>query len=124
MKNLRIFPVMMAGVIAVPAFASTWANIGKSTSGDNYDVDLDSVHRDGNLVTFTVRSQYAPAVAATGADGFVAIRQANCADRSYVDIHTDYMKGGKVLNSTTEEDKHNAASGTVAGGVLEKACSK
>jgi len=110
-------------IIAVPAIASTWVNVGKNNAGNSYEVDLASVERNGNLVTFTVRAKYAPSVAATGADGFTAIRQANCADRTYVDIHTDYMKGGKVLNSTPQEDKHTAASGTIAGSVLDKACS-
>jgi hypothetical protein len=34
------------------------------------------------------------------------------------------MKGGKVLNSTPQEDKHTAVSGTIAGSVLDKACSR
>jgi hypothetical protein len=121
---LPILLAAMTGAFAAPAVASAWVNVGKNASGSSYDVDLASVERNGNLVTFTVRAQYAPSVAATGADGFTAIRQANCADRTYVDVHTDYMKGGKVLNSTPQEDKHTAVSGTIAGSVLDKACSR
>jgi hypothetical protein len=124
MKNLRIFLAITAGVVAVPAVASTWVNVGKNTGGSSYDIDWDNLERNGNLVTFTVRAQYPPAVAADGADGFVAIRQANCANRSYVDIHTDYMKGGKILNSTTQEDKRSAVPGTIGASILDKACAR
>jgi hypothetical protein len=98
--------------------------VGKTSVGSSYDIDWDSVKRQGNLVTFTVRSQYAAAIAATGADGFTAIRQADCAARTYTDIHTDYMKGGKVLNSTTPDDKQKAVAGSVAAAVLDKVCSR
>lgn len=124
MKSSRAPWVLIAALGATSADASTWVSIGKNNVGNTYDVDWDSISREGNLVTFTVRAQYAPAMAATGADGFTAIRQANCADRTYVDIHTDYMKGGKVLNSTTQEDRHSAPAGTVAARIMDKACSK
>ncbi len=123
--NLSRFIVTLVAASAVSsAAASTWVNVGKNTSGSSYDIDWDNVKRDGNLVTFTVRAQYPPAVAADGADGFTAIRQADCAARTYVDIHTDYMKGGKVLNSTTQEDEHSAVAGTIGASILDKACSR
>jgi hypothetical protein len=123
-NNGPILLAIIAAGVAAQAAASTWVNVGKNASGSSYDVDLGTIERNGNLVTFTVRTQYAPAVAATGADGFVAIRQGDCADRTYTDIHTDYMKGGKVLNSTTQEDKLTARAGTIGASVLDKACSK
>jgi hypothetical protein len=122
--RLRLAAGLLILLIALPASASTWVSIGKTKPGSSYDIDSDSIHRDGNLVTFTVRAQYAPAIAETGADGFTAIRQANCADRTYVDIHTDYMKTGKVLNSTTKEETHAVKPGTIGARVLDKACSK
>jgi hypothetical protein len=118
-----VLPLAFA-VMPMPAAASSWANIGKNTSGSVYDVDWDSIRRDGNMVTFTVRTQYGPGSEPSTEDGYVAIRQANCADRSYADLHTDYMKDGKVLNSTGQEDKHSAGAGTIAAMVLDKVCAK
>ena len=115
---------LVVAIIASPLAASAWVNVGKNSAGSTYDIDWDSLHREGNLVTFTVRTQYAPAVALGGADGFTAIRQANCADRSYTDVHTDYMNSGKVLNSTTQDEKQTAHAGSIAASVLDKACSK
>ena len=109
---------------AVSAGAANWVPVGKNTAGTSYDVDWDSVRREGNLVTFSVRIQYAPKIAEAGADGFTAIRQADCAARTYSDIHTDYMKAGKVLNSTTPEDKQKAAAGSIAAAVMDKVCSR
>jgi hypothetical protein len=119
-----VFLGVLAALWAGSAPASNWVPVGKNNAGTNYDVDWDSIRRQGNLVTFTVRVQYAPAIAQTGADGFTAIRQANCADRTYTDIHTDYMKGGKVLNSTKPEDKQKAAAGSTAAAMLDKVCSR
>ena len=107
-----------------PAGAATWVNIGKNNSGTSYDVDWDSVSRNGNLVTFTLRVQYSPAAAQDGADGFVALRQANCADGSFTDLHTDYMLKGKVLNTTSADEAQKARGATIAESVLKKVCSK
>jgi hypothetical protein len=115
---------VLAALWAVSAPASNWVHVGKNAAGTSYDVDWESMRRQGNLVTVTVRIQYSPAIAETGADGFTAIRQANCAERTYTDIHTDYMKGGKVLNSTAPDDKRPAAAGSIAAAVLDKVCSR
>lgn len=124
MKLLTTAIGILTIMSTVPALGATWANVGKNNAGSSYDIDVDSIHRDGNLVTFTVRVQYAPAIAQKGADGFTAIRQASCADRSYIDVHTDYMKDGKVLNSATKDDRHSVRAGTIGASVLDKACSK
>ena len=124
MNRKSVFLGVLAALWSGSAPASSWVPVGKNNAGTSYDIDWDSIRRQGNLVTFTVRIQYAPAIAQTGADGFTAIRQANCADRTYTDIHTDYMKGGKVLNSTTPEDKQKVAAGSIAAAVLEKVCSR
>ena len=117
-------PFGVVAMSAVSAGASIWVPIGKNSAGTSYDVDWDSLKRQGNLVTFSVRVAYASKIAETGADGFTAIRQADCATRTYTDIHTDYMKGGKVLNSTTPDDKQKAAANSIAAAVMDKVCSR
>ena len=53
---------LAVGLTAAPApvLAQTWVNIGKNTYGSTYDVDWDSIRRDGNKVTFTLRTVYGP----------------------------------------------------------------
>ena len=122
--NGRIFALGLGVALAAapaPALAITWVNVGTSTSGSVYDVDWDSIRRDGSIVTFTLRTKYG-SPGTTGEDGYIAQRRANCATKNYADMHTDYMKNGSVLNSTgTEEDRH-AAPDSVAEGVLQKVC--
>jgi hypothetical protein len=105
------------------ASASSWVNIGKNIYG-TYDVNGDNILRVGNMVTFTVRARYGPGSEPSEEDGYVAIRQANCANRTYADLHTDYMKNGQVLNSTGAEGNHNASAGSIAALVLDKVCAK
>jgi hypothetical protein len=123
----RLALCLVLGVtLTAGAIASTWVNIGKNQYGSTYDVDWDSLRRDGDLVTFTLRVDYgqtAPA-RATGSDGYVAHRSANCADRSFADLQTDYMKDGAVKNSTGQEEKLTAPPGSISGSVLDKVCSR
>jgi hypothetical protein len=115
---------MVIALFAPEVSAATWVNVGTTNNGSVYDVDWDSLGRNGNLVTFTLRVQYSSAAAQSGADGFVALRQANCADRSFTDLHTDYMLKGKVLNSTSADDSQRARPSTIGAGVVDKVCSK
>jgi hypothetical protein len=123
-RLLSLVLPFVALISPAPAVASSWANIGKNTFGSTYDVDWDSIRRDGNMVTFTIRTQYGPGSEPSEEDGYVAIRQANCANRTYADLHTDYMKNGQVLNSTGAEGNHNASAGSIAALVLDKVCAK
>ena len=106
-----------------PAFAQTWVNIGKNTYGSTYDVDWDSIRRDGSRVTFTLRTVYGPGGPSGDADGYVAHRQANCTTRIFHDLQTDYMKNGAVKNSTGVEEDREAKAGSIAASVLDKVCS-
>jgi hypothetical protein len=121
----RIFILGLGVALATapaPALAITWVNVGTSTSGSVYDVDWDSIRRDGSIITFTLRTKYGTP-GSTGEDGYISQRRANCATKNFADMHTDYMKNGSVLNSTGREDERHADSGTIAEGVLLKVCS-
>ena len=111
-------------IAPAPALAQTWVNIGKNTYGSTYDVDWDSIRRDGSTVTFTLRTVYGPGTPSGGSDsdGYVAHRQANCAARTFVDLQTDYMKNGSVKNSTGREEERQAKPGSIAESVLDKVC--
>lgn len=124
MKALVSLAALVFVLGSASATAASWVRIGSNNAGSSYDVDWDSVSRDGNLVTFTLRVQYAPATTQNGADGFVALRQANCADGSFTDLHTDYMLKGKVLNTTSADDAQKARGATIAESVLKTVCSK
>ena len=108
----------------MPAAADSWVYIGRNTYGSVYDVDWDSLRREGDMVTFTLRVKYGPSGPTGEADGYVAHRSANCADRSYADLQTDYMKNGSVLKSSGEEEKRTATSTSIAGEVLSKVCAR
>jgi len=105
-----------------PAFAITWVNIGQNSYGSVYDVDWDSLRRDGNLVTFTLRVKYGTGGAQGEADGYVAHRKANCLDQSYSDVQTDYMKNDALLRSSGQEETRTASPSSIAGAVLSKVC--
>jgi hypothetical protein len=109
---------------AAPSLASTWVYIGKNTYGSVYDVDWDSLRREGNVVTFTLRVKYGPDSPPGQSDGYEAHRRANCADRSYSDVQTDYMKNGAVLRSSGQEETRTAPPNSIAAEVVNKACAK
>jgi hypothetical protein len=85
-------------------------------------VDADSVTRSGSVVTFHLRVHYGPDGPKGEADGYVATRRANCADRSYSDLSTDYMKDGKVLRTSGAEETRTAPPQSIAGEVLKRVC--
>jgi Surface-adhesin protein E len=107
---------------ASPALAINWTYIGKNTYGSVYEVDSDSVTRAGSVVTFHLRVRYGPDGPKGEADGYVATRRANCADRSYSDLTTDYMKDGKVLRTSGAEETRTATAQSIAGEVLKRVC--
>lgn len=119
--GLMLLP-LIAALAPYPASAQTWVNIGKNTSGSVYDVDWDSIRRDGQTVTFTLRTQYGEQAKPDEADGYVALRKANCGNRTYNDLHTDYMKAGAVFKTSGEEEVHTANPDTIAAAVLDKVC--
>jgi hypothetical protein len=109
---------------AAPASASSWVNIGKNTYGSVYDVDWDSLRRDGDVATFTLRVKYGAGGPQAEADGYVAHRKVNCGDRSYQDLQTDYMKNEALLRSSGEEEKRTSPPTSIAGEVVSKVCAK
>jgi hypothetical protein len=121
-KYLMLALVFAAsGAVAAPA---NWQLVGSNTSGSTYEVDWNSLQRSGSTVTFWVRVKYAASTVQEGrADGYVALRKTDCSDRSYADAQTDYMKDGKLLERSGQEDKHFAQPGSIAAGVIDKVCS-
>ena len=109
-------------LVASPALAVNWTYIGKNTYDSVYEVDSDSVTRSGGMVTFHLRVRYGPDGPKGEADGYVATRRANCADRSYNDLSTDYMKDGKVLRTSGIEELRTANPDSIAGEVLKRVC--
>jgi|KBSSwiStaDraftv2_1062776.scaffolds.fasta_scaffold959407_2 hypothetical protein len=117
------FSVALA-TLPAPAISSPWVNIGRNVYGSVYDVDWDSIRRDGSSVTFTLRVVYGTGTPPGKSDGYLAHRQANCAARTFVDLQTDYMKDGAVENSTGTEEERTAKAGTIAAAVLDKVCAR
>jgi hypothetical protein len=117
--------VLGAALIACasPASASNWVLAGTNTYGSTYEIDRETLSHDGNSVTFWLRVHYGAKAPAGATDGFVARRRANCTDRSYQDLQTDYKKDGKVIQSSGVEELRFAAPDTIAATVLTTACS-
>lgn len=108
---------------AATAAPANWTFVGSNTSGSTYEIDWNSIQRNGSTVTFWVRAKYGAATIQEGrADGYVALRVADCSDRSYADKQTNYMKDGKLLESSGQEEKHYAQPGSIAAGVIDKVC--
>ena len=123
--KLRIGLLSLCVALApTPARADNWVYIGRNTYGSVYDVDWDSLRREGDMVTFMLRVNYGQNGPKAEADGYVAHRSANCADRSYADLQTDYMKNGSLLRSSGEEEKRTARPESIAGEVLNKVCAR
>jgi superfamily II DNA or RNA helicase len=118
--KLTFAAVLVLG--ATPALATNWSYIGKNTFGSVYEVDLDSLTRDGSTATFHLRVRYGPDGPKGESDGYVATRRANCSDRSYSDLTTDYMKDGKVLRTSGAEETRTATASSIAGEVLKRVC--
>jgi hypothetical protein len=109
---------------AAPALAATWVYVGKNTYDSVYEYDSDSVSRNGAIVTFKLRVRYGAGAPKGEADGYVAFRRADCSDRSYSDLTTDYMKEGKVLRTSGAEERRTASPQSIAGEVLNKLCAR
>jgi hypothetical protein len=107
---------------AAPAVASNWVLVGKNTYGSSYEIDRESLNRDGNSVTFWLKVHYGPDAPKGPSDGYVARRKVNCTDRSYQDLQTDYQKDGKVIQSSGVEELRFAAPDTIAASVVQSAC--
>ncbi len=122
MKKLVLAAALAA--CATPAAASNWVTIGHNTSQSLYEVDMESVKREGNIVTFWLRVHYGSTEPGATSDGYVAQRRANCSDRSYNDLQTNYMLKGNVSSTTGEEEKHFASPDSIAAGVIDKVCGK
>ncbi|MBV9931361.1 MAG: hypothetical protein JO013_10505 [Alphaproteobacteria bacterium] len=123
MRMKFMFAAALAAV-ATPALASNWIYIGKNTYGSVYEYDNDSVSRNGTIVTFKLRVRYGPDGPKGEADGYVAFRRADCSDRSYSDLTTDYMKNGSVLRTSGAEEKRTAPPTSIAAEVLNKVCAR
>jgi hypothetical protein len=121
MRKLLVAAASLATVSA-PAAAENWVYVGKNTYNSTYEVDWDRLSRSGNTVTFWLKVHYGAGSPKSESDGYVARRQADCSDLSYHDVQTDYMKAGKVLKVTGEEEKRFAPPSSIAEGVLQKVC--
>ncbi|HEY0312594.1 MAG TPA: surface-adhesin E family protein [Allosphingosinicella sp.] len=119
-RKLTFAAALIVGT--TPAFAASWVYIGKNSYGSVYEYDSDSVSRSGAIVTFKLRVRYGPDGPKGESDGYVAFRRADCSDRSYKDLTTDYMKAGQVLRTTGEEERRTATATSIAGEVLNKVC--
>lgn len=107
---------------AAPALASDWFFVGKNSYGSTYEIDRETLIRDGNTVTFWLRVKYGAGSPQGEADGYTARRRADCVDRSYQDLQTQYMKDGQILRTTDEEEKRQAPPGSIAETVVKSAC--
>jgi hypothetical protein len=121
MCNRLILAAMLAAS-AGPAWAANWVLVGKNSSGSVYEIDQQSVVREGPMVTLWLRVRYGPSNPPGESDGYTARRRVNCDDHSYQDLQTDYMKDGKVLRSSGEEEGRPGKAGTIADDVVIKAC--
>ena len=110
--------------VATPAFAANWVYIGKNTFDSVYEYDADSVSRNGAIVTFKLRVRYGAKGPQGEADGYVAFRRADCSNRSYSDLTTDYMKNGSVLRTSGAEETRTAPPTSIAAEVLNKVCAR
>ena len=107
---------------ATPALASDWFYVGKNSYGSTYEIDRETLIRDGNSVTFWLRVKYGPGSPQGEADGYTARRRADCTDRSYQDLQTEYMKNGDIQRTSDAEEKRFAPPGSIAETVLKSAC--
>lgn len=119
---MKITLAVSMALVASPALAVNWTYIGKNTYDSVYEVDSDSVTRAGTVVTFQLRVRYGPKGPKGEADGYVATRRANCADRSYNDLSTVYSKDGQVLRTSGIEELRTASPESIAGEVLKRVC--
>lgn len=122
MRKYLMLALVFAASAATAAPAN-WTLVGTNTSGSTYEVDSNSVQRSGTTVTFWLRTKYGAGSVQEGqADGYVALRKADCSDRSYADTQTNYMKDGKVFNTSGQEEKRYASPGSIAAAVIDKVC--
>jgi hypothetical protein len=122
MRKSIAFPAVLVA-LASPALAANWVFVGKNDYESTYEFDRETLIRDGSGITFWLRVHYGPKSPPADTDGYTARRHADCTDRSYQDLHTDYMKDGHVLRTTGEEEKHIASPDSIAAKVIATACS-
>jgi hypothetical protein len=121
MKKLVFGAILLAA--AAPALASNWVLVGTNTYGSTYEIDRETLNRDGSSVTFWLKVHYGATAPKGESDGYVARRKVNCGDRSYQDLQTDYQKDGKVIQTSGVEEMRFAAPDSIAASVVSNACS-
>lgn len=118
-------------VLLLPLFAmaSNWIRIGESTSGDKFFVDIQSISRSGNTVTYWVRTNYA----SRDQDGDLSskINQTmNCATRElksiYLMFYDDFDNQGINSSSFAARNKEwrPIAPDTVSDSIYRFLCKK
>jgi hypothetical protein len=121
MMKLGLGIILLAA--ATPALASNWVLVGTNTYGSTYQIDRETLSRDGNSATFWLKVHYGASAPKGESDGYVARRKVNCGDRSYQDLQTNYEKDGKVIQTSGVEEMRFAAPDSIAASVVESACS-
>jgi hypothetical protein len=98
MKKL-LFIVLM---IPLLASASNWVKVGKSTDGDIFFIDTQSMNRSGDSVTFWVKVNY-PTRTESGNFSSKTNKTINCRTREIIFRHfmfyDDLNNNGKLTNS-------------------------
>lgn len=121
---LRI-TVILAGLAlagaAAPASAEDWKLVSVQPEAAVF-VDLGSVQRSGNIVTFTLWAVYRKR-AKSGTDNAKAQRRANCDDLSFNDLTRTFMYRDRVLTTSSDRPTEHANPRSLNEYAINYACS-
>lgn len=134
-----LFGLVLLGLIATPASAERWRIVARAGEVTSY-VDMTSVRRLGNRVRYWAEIRY-PSPQSGGTVRFERVGyfqdrvpiyfdrvryliEADCIERHYRVVRSRSLFEGRIVRSDgTDGAGHRAARGTLAGIVLDAACS-
>lgn len=118
--------VMAATLSAAPAAARTWRQTsysGESPKRSASLVDVDSIRRSGDRVTFTTMTVWETAV--EGFDRSITERDGDCRTRqTFIARNSFYLEGEIVEVEDEPTEPSEAKIGTNMGGMLEAVCGR
>jgi hypothetical protein len=119
MRKTTAFLVL--ALVATPAAASDWRDVGKNTSGSQYWIDASSKTRSAEGIVVWVKVNYGTP-GPNGTSSYKAHREIRCAGKSFRDLETTYFKGTDVNSRSGVEEWRNASPDSIAEAVVDKAC--
>lgn len=128
MRLVSSLVALACAATAFPAAANNWrlaSTAGAQPDRSHFYVDVDSISRNGDEITFTTMSVYERSTDKRDFDLSINRRRGSCSAMSSQIVSGRYFAAGKLLeNNTTPGDMVTSNPGSIIYGTMMAACGK